>query len=583
MTIIGLLLAAAATQPLGLRADVASLGRGVAGTVVGVAVQVAPEDRERAGRRVRVEVMFLKGETVVDRGAAVVDVAADGSFMIYREWPPGEGAVRVTVDGLDGAAHGAWAGTFVVPVEQHAFEAPPGAPSDAIALTATAPPVKGVQFLPPAVGGGIGAMQLEVTVPDDTARVEFFQDDEALVQRQRPPWTVSVNLGEVAKRTRVRAAAYRADGSFIGEDVLVLNGPSGQLPVEILLGPAPKPGEPRRITVSVSSAAGLDSVVLKGDDRELARWTACPCVALLTTSELAGIKVLSAEATSSRGVRGEAVQLLGESGFASEIRVEQVELPVVVLDREGRLQTSLPRDAFRVVEDGAEVPIDTFATVSNLPLSLGVAVDVSGSMKQSFPEVRRAVGGFLEKVARPGDRFYLMTFSWDAKLQVEWTTEPRLITDALERIEPDGGTSLHDAVVRALEQFRSRRGRNAIVLLTDGDDTTSRTGWDVALRYARTARTPVFAIGFGIGKLDFFLRDRLKDLTTATGGEAFFTKGREQLDEVYEKISEQLRAQYLISYRSPSTKPAREFRTVRVEVKGEGLTARTIAGYFPNQ
>jgi len=81
--------------------------------------------------------------------------------------------------------------------------------------------------------------------------------------------------------------------------------------------------------------------------------------------------------------------------------------------------------------------------------------------------------------------------------------------------------------------------------------------------------------------LDFFVREHLKDLTTATGGESFYA-GKGALDDVYRRISDQLRAQYLLSYRSPSTKGAQEFRTVRVEVKGDGLVARTIAGYFPS-
>jgi len=571
-------------QPLGLRVEIAPLGRGTQGTVVGIAVQVAPEDRERAGSRVRVEATLLRDKRVVETGTAVIELADDGSGLLYREWPAGQGEARVIVETLDGILRGLWQGPVSVPVEEKPFEVPEGAPADAIALGAA--PVEagaGVRFLPPPRAGGIGALQLEVQAPPSTAKVEFFQDDEPLVARRRPPWTVSVPLGEVARRTTVRAAAYAADGRFLGEDALVLNGPAGQLAVAILLGPEPKPGETARtVTVSVG-ARDLEEVTLRADDTVVGQWRSCPCAALVPLDRLATAKVLSAEARGPRGQRGEAVQLLGGEGFVGEIRVEQVELPVVVTDSSGRLITDLKAEDFRVLEDGVEVPIDSFATTAELPLSLGLVVDASGSMIEPFPEVRRAVGGFLSSVPRPDDSLFLLVFSFDAKVMVDWTRNPDAIKAFLERVEPSGGTSLNDAVVRSLEHFRGRRGRTAVVLLSDGDDTTSRTGWETTRRYLRTARVPVFTIGFRIGKLDFFVRERLSDLAEDTGGAVFHASSGESLADVYRAIGEQLRAQFLISYKSPSSKSAQEFRTVKVEVKRPGLTARTIVGYYPSQ
>jgi Ca-activated chloride channel family protein len=572
-------------QPLALRVEIAPLGRGGQGTVVGVALQVAPEDRERAGTRVRVEVTLLRDKRVVETGTAVIELADDGSGLLYREWPAGEGEARVVLESLDGLLRGLWQGPVSVPVEDKPFEVPEGAPADAIALgAAPADPGSGVRFMPPPRGGGIGALQLEVQAPPSTAKVEFFQDEQPLVARRRPPWTVSVPLGEVARRTTVRAVAYAADGRFLGEDALVLNGPAGQLAVAILLGPEPKPGETARtVTVSVGGARDLEEVTLRADEAVVGQWRSCPCAVAVPVDRLAAAKVLSAEARGPRGLRGEAVQLLGGEGFVGEIRVEQVELPVVVTDSAGRLITDLAASDFRVLEDGVEVPIDSFATTADLPLSLGLVVDASGSMVQPFPEVRRAEGGFLSSVPRPDDSLFLLVFSFDAKVMVDWTRNPEAIKAFLERVEPSGGTSLNDAVVRSLEHFRGRRGRTAVVLLSDGDDTTSRTGWETARRFLRTARVPVFTIGFRISKLDFFVRERLSDLAEDTGGAVYYASGGESLAEVYRAIGEQLRAQFLISYKSPSSKPAQEFRTVKVEVKRAGLTARTIVGYYPSQ
>lgn len=580
------LLVAAATspQPLGVRADLAPLGRGGQGTVMGVAVQIAPEDRERAGQRVRVTVTLLHGDAVVDRGGGVVELAPDGSAMLYREWPTGEGQVRVIVEDLSGTSTGAWTGTVVVPEMQEPFAAPEGAPADAVALVAAPAPVSGVKFRPPAQSGGLGALELTVDVPPQTAKVVFSQDGRDLFTRNRPPWAASVSLGEVAVRTTVRAVAYDAAGGVLGEDALVLNGAPNQLQVEILVrGSSDAAHRSDTITVAVSGPRPPVDVSLSLGDARVARWQRCPCVVTLPHERVVAGRALAAEAVAAAGTRGDAVYVVGQGGFADQVRVDKVELPVVVVDQRGTPVADLTRDAFEVSEDGKEVRVEGFGTTADLPLALGLAVDTSGSMLERWKDVKIAVAEFGRQLLRTGDEAYLLSFSFDATMQVPWTDAKQAIVDALDRLRPEGGTSLHDAVVHALEAFRGRQGRKALVLLTDGDDTTSRTGWDVALRYARTARVPVFPIGLRISKLDFFLRGRLKELAEVTGGQAFFPGEAGELRGVYEDISRQLRSQYLVAYVSPSTLGVDHFRTVSVKVARPGLTVRTIAGYFPSQ
>jgi len=581
VSIVLLAVLAAAEPPVALRVEAQCLGRGTTGTVVGVVVQVAPEERAALGERVRLSLSFARGGEVVDRGSAVVALALDGSALLYREWPVGEGTVTVALEGLDGTRSGAWRGPFAVVAMEEPFAAPADATADAIALAVTQPDPGGVSFNPPPRTGGIGALLLELAAPERTARVEFLQDDEPLVQKQRPPWTVSVSLGEVPRRTVIRAVAWSGEGVFIGEDALVLNGPASQLPVEILLAPAAAAGEERTVTVTSGGTARLEEVTLRLDDTPLARWLQCPCVVRLPAAALSAGRVLVAEARAAGGRRGEAVRVLGGSGFVEEVRVDQVELAVVVTDAAGRLLTELPREAFTVFEDGVEVAVEGFGTTAELPLSLGLLVDTSGSMIKTFADVRSAVSVFARDLLRAGDSYFLTTFSFDAEEELAWTNDAQRLPGALDRIQPEGGTALHDALVRSLEQFRARCGRTALVLLTDGDDTSSRTGWDVALRFCRTVRTPVFPIGLRISVLDFQARARMRDIAEATGGEAFFAPRADELSGAYKRIADQLRAQYLLTYRSPSTKGKDEFRTVRVAVRQEGATARTIAGYYP--
>jgi Ca-activated chloride channel family protein len=575
---------AAESPPLALRAEAQMLGAGEQGTVVGVVLSVAPEDRDRVGERCRIGVSLIEGKRVLDRQSSVIAFEQDGTALLYYEWPPGSYQLRVELASLTTEASGLWIGDIEVGTGSQPFRAPEGAPADAIALEVTPSREGAVQFLPPPDLGGIGGLQLEVEVPEATASVEFFHDDTAVGRRNRPPWTVSVALGEIVRRTVVRAIARDSRGRILGEDAIVLNNPTGQLGVEILLGEPDETTGSRRVTVSVSGAQRLQQVTLSLDDRKVARWIACPCIAEIDEKELRSAAILATDAVDAKGARGDAVLPVdGGGGFVGMVRVELVELPLVVLDEGSAPITGLGKEAFRVLEDDTEVAIEGFGTTAELPLSLAIAVDISGSMHEVFPRVREIVSGFAERLLRPGDEVILLTFSWDTERLLDWTDEIDSLAGKLDRVEPEGGTSLHDGVIHSLEQFRGRRGRQALVVLTDGEDTTSRSGWRTAERYAHTMRIPVFAIGLGVGKLDVSSRRVLKDLAFETGGDAFFPADVDELAAVYARIDELLRSQYLIWYASPSEKPSEQFREVRVELTEGSGTVRTIRGYYPGK
>jgi VWFA-related protein len=571
--------------PLALIAETEGLGRGVEGTVVGVVVQVAPEDRSRVGDRARLVITLIEGEEIKDRHTTVVSLADDGSTILYREWPPGKYELRIGLASLDGSSSGLWIGHVQVDELSEPFTAPEGAAPDAVALEISPPDRGGVRFLKPPDIGGIGALQLEVEAPENTRSVEFFQDGESMGRRNRAPWTVSVPLGQIVRRSTILAVARDAKGNFLGEDAMVLNTPTGQIGIEILLAPESSITDgKRRITVSVSRATEIELVTLTLDDRAVARWAECPCVAEVSVADLERATIVTADVVDVKGTRGDAViTLAGGPGFVGSVRVELVELPVVVLDRSALPVLGLEQANFTVYEDDEQVNLEGFGTTANLPLSLAMAVDTSGSMVEEFEDVRQAVKGFADNLLEEGDQAVLIRFSWDANVQVAWTDEVHNITGDLERVRPEGGTSLHDAVVRSLEQFRGRRGRQAVVLLTDGEDTTSRTGWKVAQRFAHTMRVPIFPIGLGLGSLDFSSRRVLKTLAEETGGEAFFPKRVDELPAVYDRIAELLRSQYLLWYRSGSDKPIEEFRSVRVDVDKADAEVHTIRGYYPGK
>jgi len=573
-----------AQQPLALRVSVEALGASDQGTVMGIVLAVAPEDRERLGERANVTLALFSEGDLVDRHSMVVSLDDDGSTLLYRAWPVGAYKLELDVASLDGSEAGLWIGEVEVPPQRRRFIPPEGAPVEAIALAATPPQQGAVSFLPPPRLGGIGGLTLEVTAPEQTSTVEFFRDDRSMGRRNRPPWTMSVSLGEIIRRTVIKAVARDANGTILGEDALILNTPSGQLGVEVLLTPVAGDESKQRVTVAVTGAEELQQVSVSLDDRMIARWLACPCVTTLTQDELAAASILVAEAADAGGKRGEAVlPLKGGGGFSDTVRVELVELPLTVVDEQGVPVTGLQQTDFRVLEDGQQVTPEGFGTTADLPLSLAVAVDISGSMREEYALVRQIVSDFVSHLLRPGDKVMLLTFAWDAEVRVPWSDDASDIAVALERVVPDGGTSLHDGIIRSLEQFRGLRGRQALVLLSDGEDTSSRTDWGVAKRYAYTMRIPVFTIGLGLSAMDFQSHKVLKELARETGGLAFFPKKGPQLEQAYRKIDELLRSQYLLWYSSPSDKPIEEFRQVEVSLVNKPGTVRTITGYYPGK
>jgi VWFA-related protein len=584
---LGLLLCSgitvAAETPIAIRVENQVLGKGAEGTVVGVVIEIAPVDRERVGERIKASVTLRdSNRVIVDRQSTVIAVEGDGTALLYHEWPTGVYELQIMINPVDVDITGLWIGEIEVGESDTPFRAPDGATADAVALELTPAQMGAVRILPPPDLGGIGGLQIEVEAPETTASLEFFHDGKSIMSRNRPPWTVSIPLGDYVRRTVIKVVARDAKGRLIGEDAIVLNNPTGQLGVEMMLS-TPLAGV-RTVRVAVSGAEELQEVSLSLDDRKIARWAECPCIIEISEEELDRATILVADAIDSRGARGDAVlPLQGGSGFMGSVRVELVELPIVVLAGSGRPITGLDQNDFRVFEDDTEVQAEGFGTTADLPLSLAIAVDISGSMEETFPMVQRIVSDFVDNLLREGDEIVLVTFSWEPEVVLRWTEEVEAMAPKLERVVPEGGTSLLDAVITSLELFRGRRGRQALVLLTDGDDTTSRSRMSTAERYAHTMRIPIFSIGFKVRGFQIGARNVLKDLSQETGGEAYFPKNVEALPAVYARIDELLRSQYLIWYSSPSEKPIEQFRAVRVELaEGDG-TVKTIRGYYPGK
>jgi Ca-activated chloride channel homolog len=234
-----------------------------------------------------------------------------------------------------------------------------------------------------------------------------------------------------------------------------------------------------------------------------------------------------------------------------------------------------------VFEDGRPQKILKFELVRDLPITVGIMIDTSGSMIESIGEAKRAAIDFLKSIITPKDQAFAVSFSNRPVLVMTRTSDVGAVEKAIDELHAVGNTAIHDALVTSLYYFRGVRGRRALIILSDGEDTSSTIQWKDALDYAKRSGVVIYPIGLNIGMTAISVREKLNNVAQATGGRTFYISKAIELQGVYKQIEQELRSQYLIAYASdaPATS-SNQFRAVEVKTKGK-WKARTIAGYYP--
>jgi len=285
---------------------------------------------------------------------------------------------------------------------------------------------------------------------------------------------------------------------------------------------------------------------------------------------------------------GEPLKKEGE-GYVLHTDVEEVILNATVLAG-SQLVQNLKKDNFQVYEDGVKQTIVSFQH-TDLPVSIGLVVDNSGSMSKKRPSVNKSALDLVE-ASNPQDEAFVVNFSDEAYIDQEFTSNVSKLRDGLSHIESRGGTALYDAVVASADKLVAdgKRPKQVLVIITDGEDNASTLTLEQTIRRVQELSGPViYSIGLLFGdemsRAEVrHARRALEMLSTETGGIAFFPKSIEQVDDIAAEVARDIRSQYTIGYRSdkPSTQPG--FRRVQVTAEAPGtgkLTVRTRTGYFP--
>ncbi|HWF09663.1 MAG TPA: VWA domain-containing protein [Bryobacteraceae bacterium] len=323
------------------------------------------------------------------------------------------------------------------------------------------------------------------------------------------------------------------------------------------------------------------------------------------------------------------------ANFSTDVKV--VNVLATVRDKQGKIVTDLTKDDFDLTEDGRPQTIKYFSRETDLPLTLGLLVDTSGSQRQVLGAERSASRQFIETVLREDrDQTFLIHFDRETELLQDLTPSRAKLERALDQLEPSedqrpqlnrrgqgypgaggndpgqgrtrgrGGTTLYDAILLASDELmRKRQGRKALVLLTDGVDKGSKVPLTEAIESAQKADTLVYSIlfkgeeqqqPFGGGGLGGRRGGRsrfpqqtqqrsdgkkvLEQISRETGGGFFEVTKKQPIDQIYTRIEEELRSQYNLGFTSDKSGGGGEFRRIALTVKPKGMVVHTRQGYY---
>ena len=273
------------------------------------------------------------------------------------------------------------------------------------------------------------------------------------------------------------------------------------------------------------------------------------------------------------------------------VGVELVSLNVTVSDG-AHYVTDLQQDDFAVFEDGVQQEV-TFFNKTSLPIALSLLLDTSASMETKLQTAQDAAVGFARRL-RPQDLAEVVDFDSRVTVLQAFTGNVADLEQAIRKTSAGGSTSLYNAVYIALKDLKKVQAKNvdeirrqAIILLSDGEDTSSLLPFEEVLDLAKRSETAIFTIGLragegpstgskGFKEAEFVLRQ----LSQETGGRSFFPTQVSELAHIYGQISDELSSQYTIGYTPRNPRRDGAWRRIVLRIVRPGLTARTKQGYF---
>ena len=273
-----------------------------------------------------------------------------------------------------------------------------------------------------------------------------------------------------------------------------------------------------------------------------------------------------------------------ESGAVFRAGTRLVVLHASVVDKKGNLVTNLAKEAFTVYENEEEQKVTVFRR-EDVPVSLGLIVDNSGSMRDKRRQVESAALALVEN-SNPQDEVFIVNFNDEAYLDVDFTSNVKKMEEGLTRIDSRGGTAMRDAISMSIDHLleKGKKDKKVLLVVTDGNDNTSGTTLEKLVHKSQQSEVLVYAIGL-LNQEQRRERKRaqraLKALTTASGGLSYYPKELTEVEKICVKVAHEIRNQYVIGYSPVNQNLDGSYRRIRVSVKAKGKpSVRTRSGYY---
>jgi Ca-activated chloride channel family protein len=273
-----------------------------------------------------------------------------------------------------------------------------------------------------------------------------------------------------------------------------------------------------------------------------------------------------------------------DSMFVFKKQVEEVVLHATVVDDNMHLVTGLDRSAFTVFEDGKPQTITSFRR-EDIPVSMGIVVDNSGSMRDKRSQVNQAVLNLI-RASNPRDEIFVVNFSQNYYLDQDFTSDANLLQTALHQVSSAGSTALYDAIVASAVHLKNNPhlDKKVLLVITDGQDNMSQETLQEASRRLKQANGPIiYAVGLLGSGLQRKGREALQDLAEGTGGVAYFPESLDQVDNITRTVARDIRSQYMIAYKPHNQDAKPRYQGVKIEAHAPEygrLTVRTRTGYY---
>jgi VWFA-related protein len=422
-----------------------------------------------------------------------------------------------------------------------------------------------------------GPIDLTIAPGIDDARVAVTVDGQKIAEALRSPWHLPVDFGPLPVEHKIVVTVTGDDHRRVQWQTTINKG-----------------RRTLRVTIEPVDAANriFDANATSPDDDPIAEvsvWDGGKAIATITEppyrftipEEHFAQRTVQITARTKSG--DEAADFWSATGEVKteSLDVRTVPLFVSVIDSNGATHDDVDQALFKIVDNGTEAKILQIGKAFDQPISIALLIDASTSMMYEMPKASRAAAHFVEGTLKPGDRCAVYSVRSSPRREMPLTNDLAAVRNTVTTLHAEGRTALYDAIESAERDLREEKNRRAIVILTDGGDTSSIATFDEIDRLTKEAGIPVYFIAYnsGDGTADPQDINRLQYLAVQTGG-FLVTASAQNLQAKYADIEKDLRAQYAIVYQISDFARHNQWRKVHVMLKSPKLTARTIRGYF---